>query len=92
MEPEQAIRPSNLIDNAGLNAIQADTGENYLKSIRYVTSLGISKRIWPVAAIMNARGTVYRGNHLEDDDEREGVGVHIWNNRRKMVSRVRGSE
>lgn len=89
MEPGQAIRPGNLVDNAGLNAIQADTGEDYPEFVRYVASLGIiSKRIWPVTAIMNGRRTVYQSNHLEDDDEQERVCVHRWNNRRKLVSKV----
>ena len=70
MEPEQAIRPSNIVDNAGLYAIQADIGEDYSKSIRYVTSSGvIGKRIWPLAAMMNGRSTVHQGNHLADNDE-----------------------
>ncbi len=93
MEPEQAIRPSNLVDNARLNAIQADIGEGYSKFVRHVTSLGIiSKRIWPVMAIVKGRSTVYQSSHLEDDDEQEGLGVHMWNNRRKLVSKVPGFE
>ena len=61
VEPEQAIRPSNLVDNARLNAIQADIGEDYSKFVRHVTSLGIiSKRIWPVMATVKGRSTVYQ--------------------------------